>query len=805
MSTLSFLKFNNYYNRTLKNWNNHSVSAFLNAFPHSDPYTNLNFDIKDGVETYHVINDPNLNEFPYDYLIVYDDGSNTIKSKWYVKESIWNRKRQWIVTLRRDLLADFWDNFYLKPFYCRKGLPSQSSILCYNSEGMQFNQILKSRTALKQTNTQNSRYIIGFTDKKWGGGKVLQQTCDVRFSKMEDLPIYDDIFNGVSDKVVNGIVSLTVVSAPNPGSSDIAIGDRFSVYVPTKPLSYGQGSQYVSSIDNGGSSLGKNNTSQSDLGTDVYNYTTNSSNYIKSIQPIIESRFHTFYNKEADDFWTNYGDGQKIILIGDQAYKISRTLISNSRQTVIEEGYLSDSQANTCAANFASLTNGVWYSKNFAGASSLAVEGIGVVYDQYDVVMTPISLNTINITVPQADLIETLPYNIFVIRDDINGKGRRFATWFASQYGGANVLYDLQLFPYAPHTTQTGRVEIDTDLYLEWADTDSGFGNCSHAAISTYSTMEDKKIGANQHMCRIISPNGSSAWEFNPSAIGGVSANSIKYEFTLLPFNSYLHIFPYFDGIYGTFRKTSSSDKEGETRGLVCTGPWSLPYSTDNWATYQLQNSAYMDSFNRQIENMTTMQDIERSRERYQVMLGTLQGAMSGAIAGGVAAGPYAAMAGFVAGGAISAISGNEDRKFNESVREENINYTKDQFYNSLQNIKAQARPLAHNSSITIGNSYWPIIEYYEADIPNSNEMKNYFINDLKIHGWTMGIETTVNQILTNMSQYNNTTYTHLELSPTRYIQGDLINVTTGTYSDDAHIANEIAKELNKGVYFYDV
>ena len=38
--------------------------------------------------------------------------------------------------------------------------------------------------------------------------------------------------------------------------------------------------------------------------------------------------------------------------------------------------------------------------------------------------------------------------------------------------------------------------------------------------------------------------------------------------------------------------------------------------------------------------------------------------------------------------------------------------------------------------------------------------------------------------------------------APTRYIQGDLINVDVG---EDAHIANELIKEINKGVYIYNV
>ena len=63
-----------------------------------------------------------------------------------------------------------------------------------------------------------------------------------------------------------------------------------------------------------------------------------------------------------------------------------------------------------------------------------------------------------------------------------------------------------------------------------------------------------------------------------------------------------------------------------------------------------------------------------------------------------------------------------------------------------------------------------------------------------------MNVPTTFQTVVNAMYDYDGD---NIESSPTRYIQGDLVN--TEGLDDDYHIAKEIAKELNLGVYIWQI
>ena len=760
MSTLHFLNYNNYQNRVLKGEDLTSTSSYSI----SKSYSNLNFNPNDGMDTVHFINDPVTNSFNYDYCLVTNDDSTTILSKWFVMDAVWNRKHQWKVELKRDVKADFYNTYKSKPFFCKKGVPyGAGDVLCFNSEGQDFNQILKSRTALKQTSGQTGRYIIGFVDKKWNSGEVVYSKHVAEYASIEDLPFKFSGNSGSYTMVGNKIIGVIVIPETNsvPGQNRFR-GRYYTLILPASS----SGSASISSLsgDNVYTStdIGWDNSTQQNW-LDAANYVVNNRrDILTACSSIIDTAGDN--QKNVKKFFSLYNG--KPILIGDKIYTFTKTTTSVDPYYDIP---LSSNYKDPIAYALAAYDNNIQYLRSTTGSM------VGGYYrTTYNFSVTVQNANKVYLTPPTGLLGR--PYNIFVIPD--SAEAREFAGQFASQYAGGNVLYDLQLFPYTPPTTDSGSTTITSGVVLKWATNDSRTGTCSHDAIASYSSMSDKKVGANQHMCRMISPNGASAWEFNPATIGGVAANSIKYEFTLIPFNSYLHLFPTFGGIYGSVNK-SSGDTKGETRGMVCSGPWSLPYSTDNWSTYQLNNSAYMDSFNRQIENMTVTQDIDRAQQMFQMFTAPITGMFMGAMGGGVAGAALGAGAGLI--GSVA------DYQLSEVGRQETIDYTKDQFYNSLRNIKAQARPLAHNSSITIGNSYWPIIEYYEADVSGSTDMRDYLLGDLRVHGWTMGIKTTFETMKGRASS-----------STSNYIQGHLLQINN---AEDTHIANEVMKELEKGVY----
>ena len=121
MKTLYILKkYNNYFNRIIKKEAN--LSAYLAAAEAYNTITNANFAIGDGVSTTHVHNFPiGTQSFEGNYLLVVDNG--VIESRWFILENYWNREGQYVLTLRRDLIIDFYGEFADSGFYCEKGLP----------------------------------------------------------------------------------------------------------------------------------------------------------------------------------------------------------------------------------------------------------------------------------------------------------------------------------------------------------------------------------------------------------------------------------------------------------------------------------------------------------------------------------------------------------------------------------------------------------------------------------------------------------------------------------------------------------
>lgn len=794
MATLGFLNYNNYQNRILKG---ESVDSLTNVVSTEEGitsakfdgvslgaiYNKLNFDIKDGIETVHIINDQNRNDFPFDYMLVINPANNKVTSKWFVMEAQWNRKRQWRVHLLRDVKADFYDMYKDKPFYGIKGMPDSDSPLIYNQEGRGFNQILNKRITLTQTANQQNRYIIGFMDKTWDGGKIITEKYDAEYGSIADLPIAKYLNTHTYTRDVYPVVKFTLVNHSNPGIDQPATGDLFDLTIETIPG--GDSRNRVKSLGNGTSYLGIPNIDAASLNTIGDNIVDN---------PTLRAPFESMYSrlsnqlstsdKTAEDWWEKY-DGKKI-LIGGRIYTF--TLGTTTTVAYTGSAQLFNGERAACCNSLDTAAGGALWDHTLISdwnpVATMEVSRMPITETSYEASYSFISPNSGD---------SPNPYDIFVIED--SDAAREFVGWFASQYG-KTFLYDLQLFPFEPPKENVGQTITvsGSTIYFYWATNDSNTGVLFHSSIRAYSNISHRKVASCQHMCRIIAPNGASAWEFNPALINanGIQAHRdgddpdyFKYEFTLIPFNSYLHIFPVFRNLYGTENKTTdllNPDKKGETRGLVCTGPWSLPYSTSNWATYQLNNSAYMDSFNRQIENMQVNYKIREDRILTEFQLASL-GAIGTSLQQGLT-GLVSAELGIIGAG----IGAMKESEYNTRETAEAVNYTKDQFHNSLRNIQAQARPLAHNSSVTIGNSWFPIVEFYTA----TTQEENILLDDLKVYGWTLG-ELTLFSTLKSRATNS---------APSRYIRGRLINVGLG---EDAHIANVIMSELDKGVYINNV
>jgi hypothetical protein len=168
--------------------------------------------------------------------------------------------------------------------------------------------------------------------------------------------------------------------------------------------------------------------------------------------------------------------------------------------------------------------------------------------------------------------------------------------------------------------------------------------------------------------------------------------------------------------------------------------------------------------------------------------VGTLQGTTTGAMTGALYGGGWGAAIGGVVGGVSSLAGGIADVKIKDKLRYEAIDYTKDQFGYQLGNIQALPNTIGKVSAFNENNKIFPVLEYYTC----TEEEKTALLNKLAWNGMTTMVIGTINDYLGNNWSYD-------DIESRGYIKGQLIRFEEE--GEDFHIINEIASELNKGVY----
>lgn len=134
------LNYNNYYNRICKKED--TLTDYL-EYQVGDTIQGVNFNPNDGVNTELIVN---TNQRA-NYLLAVED--NTINSRWFIIESTRLRNGQHKLMLRRDLIADNYNDIVNAPCFIEKATLNDSDPAIFNSENMTFNQIKTLETELK--------------------------------------------------------------------------------------------------------------------------------------------------------------------------------------------------------------------------------------------------------------------------------------------------------------------------------------------------------------------------------------------------------------------------------------------------------------------------------------------------------------------------------------------------------------------------------------------------------------------------------------------------------------------------------
>ena len=144
---LLLLHYNNYFNRIIKKKD--TIADYKAADQYYKEVSNINFNPGDGVNTSIVLGlgqngDIFGNYDEFDYLVAYEvvNNNNIIDSRWFIVEQDRKRAGQYELTLKRDVLADNYDDVINSPIFLEKGFINDiNDPLLYNSESMNVNQI----------------------------------------------------------------------------------------------------------------------------------------------------------------------------------------------------------------------------------------------------------------------------------------------------------------------------------------------------------------------------------------------------------------------------------------------------------------------------------------------------------------------------------------------------------------------------------------------------------------------------------------------------------------------------------------
>lgn len=783
--------YNNYINRKLK------FEDTINEYLEFDNmiFTGVNFNPSDEINT-----EVTLNFSDYataDYVIVADQAGQNIISRWFIIDRVRVRGNQWNFTLRRDVVADYWNVVKSSPCFIEKATLNKEDPRIFNSENMNFNQIKTNEYLLKDKS--KCAWIVGYyaANSTIPVGTVPNNNpLDIPFIQL-DRPIEEWNFYNNSNL------------SPNQTPLKSSYSYEYQYYIRDN---FRDSGYYIVSVNaqtqESRESSGSGLAVASSLSVRNTNLTNSAPRIKEAIQwAQIQTADKVNINEGIESYiGTNNAaantlsalNGQIIRDINGKVYKIKVVTATTGARTV-------DITAGVLYQNLSLVISAATANNSVTGSPNNKTFKVNVLSTtDYTVVLTEMSFQelTYDMTAAKLNTLDA-PYNIFAIPYGkieayslINGVEQTLCTTseeiaintaMAIQKANPAIVYDIQILPYCP----TQELLSDNEIYFTSTDQYSviKFGedeikgiilNIPNARFSfnieyeipSAATAIERKINSECDKWRLCSPNYSSYFDFNNEMNDGIRYFNIDCEYK--PYTPYIHINPNFNYLYG--------QDFNDPRGLVCGGDFSLAQIIDQWQQYQIQNKNFQNIFDRQIQNMEITNKYQRELDITSAIAGTLQGGVSGAATGMMASGgnPYAAIAGAVVGTAASAVAGARDVQINQALRNEAIDFTRDNFGYQLGNIQALPNTISKVSAFNNNNKLFPVLEYYTCTEVEKEALRN----KIKYNGMTVMTIGKIEDYIT----YD-----------TSYIKGQLIQLPL--INDDFHVANTIVGEVNKGLY----
>ena len=804
---LIFLTYNNYYNRIVKREETKTAYETV-AGLYSQELYDIQFNPNDGVMAEQIVNWSSKSWTP-DYMLYYDETNNVILSRWFVLEWVRTRGGQYKATLYRDLVADHLPELYESPIFVEKAtVPYASDPAVYNMEEMATNQIKSDEFLLKDKS--QSSWLVGYFAKN------AQPTSS-------EITIPNSIVPAITVNTLASWDYNQYINQDYKAVEDFNITTRFS-------LGPGLGKNAACRITTKGDAQLLANSLFTYYYTKFSDVPTGAENRLywvrQNLLTVLQSNTETIKQKYHDDEGFQFTN-DLTSLDGKTLFVESGAGAGYYTIKVVDNGYGEEDAYYDKNSSWTPYINGLFSSvSGYDYSTTDRLENVKryIKYKKYRIVLESTYNGALKMTWQNTfRKLSDAPYGMFAIPYDavdiqasdgtyqlttISGDSALNIAVAISEALGANNVYDLQRLPYFPYQDMlyaNGVIRLRANAnYAEHVDyeyiyddntvnkksimflfdTSSFEFNVTKSLtipqnyftegeeVIAASDVENKKIANQCDMYRLYSPNWAASFDFNLAKTNEI--NGFKIYCTYKPYNPFIHVRPNWSGLYGT-------QEYDDYRGLICQGDFAIPMITDAWQTYQVNNKNYLNAFNRQVQSIELNNSVQYKKDVFGAIAGTVTGGAAGALAGSRMGVPGGAIGGAIAGGIASGVGGIMDVHYNELLRNEALDLTKDQFGYNLQNIQALPDTLAKVSTFDKNNAIWPVLEYYTCTQTEKVALHNKF----KYNGMTiMRIGTLSDYALSDDKQY---------------FKGRLIRCES--VQDDYHILTALADELNKGVF----
>ena len=786
---IAILQYNNYFNRTIRKAGETAEEYFEAAYVYKTFGTGINLKPNDEIYTKIKLNDL---DFHPDYLINYDDEGRII-SRWFVIEVVFIMGHQYDLTIRRDVIADNIAAIKSAKAVIERGSLYGDSPLLFNNENFSFNQIKRGEVLLKDES--DTPWIVGYIASNYPGGSEITASSEsaTSYPTVESLHL---IFNDDADPSKGArmdFMSNSYALCPVITDTLFGIKDGQVIKSSLSSIAYtveGTGNRGIED-DEWAMQLYPFSESQYNLFKSVYgNYSYDNHNTINSQ---ILSAYGYASASDRDNLTALNGQVVHSTVTGKyyQLTIVSQTSVYEVKRTT----------ANDNAALYQSLKNIIILASGEAGSNFTYLDPaaylLGVDISRISISLVEVASNSqIKVEIPATrnKLIDG-PYDMFAMPYNTD----TLALAQAIKISLSTNVYDIQILPYCPYrefvddlsggTLDVDYAEIkqydeDTESWVEFSymlfpkSCSASFSIHERLAADAFmgetvipnNAIKTKILNETQSF-RLVAPNYNAAFELSIMKNSGV-VDYWRVDFTYRPVSPYIHVAPMFNGMYGTYNN--------DARGLILAGDFSIDAVSNEWITYQIQNKNYRNIFNTQIKTMDQLHELEV----LQKGLTTAAGSVVSGVASGVASGNVGVgigTAAMTAGAGIFDIAMNQER-FNINRRQ-----ALETFSYQLGNIKALPNTLTQISAYNVNNKYFPLVEVYGATDQEIEAFKEF----LDLRGFSVGVCGT---LWDYVNYYN---------SQKPFLKARIIRMDD--FLGDSHMAEEIYKEFEEGVYLNEI